>query len=82
MNAAVAIVKAKRITAGILEVDCKYFGEFFANQLWIKCKARKHSKCVKTQRPVDKGAVVYRPFGNKANRSMRVLAEEIEKCLS
>ncbi|UNA00838.1 DUF3331 domain-containing protein [Edwardsiella phage vB_EpM_ZHS] len=75
------IISARRVTEELLEVECSYFGETFTRQLWVHGKARKHARCEKSDKPISTGDSIYRPFGNKANRSMRVLAAEVEKML-
>jgi hypothetical protein len=75
------IISARRVTEELLEVESSYFGEVFTRQLWVHGKARKAARCAKSDRPISTGDDIYRPFGNKANRSMRALAVEIEKIL-
>jgi len=54
------------------------FGEVYSRQLWSRCKARKPGTCDASGARYVPGAEVYRPVGNSANRSMRILAAQID----
>lgn len=55
------------------------FGEVYSRQLWLKCKARKPGVCGVSGEGYLPGVDVYRPFGNTSNRSLRILAKQIDK---
>jgi hypothetical protein len=64
---------------GIAILTVVDFGRFFESQLWSKCTARKAGVCDSSGMSFLPGSEVYRPVGNSQNRSMRILATQIEK---
>lgn len=54
------------------------FGRVIRSQLWSKCTARRAGVCDASGLSFPPGSEVYRPVGNSQNRSMRMLATQIE----
>jgi hypothetical protein len=63
---------------GLLLVDCYDCGEAHFNQMWAKSKARKRTTCWYSGKQINCGDETYRPVGNASNRSLRILASELD----
>lgn len=68
----------ERPGTGLALLTVRDFGKYYAGQLWSKCKARKPGVCDASGTGYQSGAEVYRPVGNSQNRSMRILAAQID----
>lgn len=46
--------------------------------MWVRAKARKHTRCAVTDAAIVPGELVFRPIGNQDYRGRRILANVIE----
>jgi hypothetical protein len=79
MSARDNVIAIKRIAEGMVLVTSFDFGDLYVDQLWSSGKARKHSTCILSDKPIKPGDMAYRPVGNAANRSRRMLASEVDR---
>jgi len=63
---------------GLVILDFGYIGEWYARQIWARCKARKCAMCVVTGKKIEVGDSVYRPVTNARNRMYRILAARFD----
>lgn len=66
-------MKITHVSDGIILVD---------GAMWTCAKARKVSVCARSRRKIQPGDIIYRPFGNGAERMKRILASVVNAVIA
>ena len=72
------ITDLRRQNGALVTLTFSYLGDRFPGQIWMRCKARKPSRCVATGVDFNAGDAVYRPFTNQGNRMYRIAAAFVD----
>ena len=72
------ISNVKRQSDGMVTLTFRRFNEVYAGQIWMRCKARKHTTCAVTDVEIKPGDMAYRPMTNAHNRMYRIAAAVLD----